>query len=57
MMTERRNNDFLVGATVLIVGALFAAATLWLKQSGIASSIFPSCGCCGAAHDTDTIAR
>ena len=38
MTTERRNNDFLVGATVLIVAALLIVATLWLKRSGLGNS-------------------
>ncbi len=35
MPTERRNNDFLVGATVLLASVLVIVAVLWLKQSGL----------------------
>ena len=37
MRTDRRHNDFLVGATVLLAAALLIATILWVKQSGVGS--------------------
>ena len=35
MMNEKRSNDFLVGATVLIVTVLLVAVVLWVKQADL----------------------
>ncbi len=37
MTTDRRNNDFLVGATVLLAAALLIVTVLWVRQSGVGS--------------------
>lgn len=35
MMNEKRSNDFLVGATVLVVTVLLVAVVLWVKQADL----------------------